>query len=152
MRIAVARAPRYESGPNMTPLVDVVMVILIFLMLAGSFASNEHFVVSKMPINTGTSTGTPISYPGRMFDVYVPATEDGAFVASAGHLGRFNDPEKLKAALHGQKAAYDAEGIETSTVTLVIHPGTGAPWGPVIAAYDAALRAGFKNVNLARNH
>ena len=39
MRIQGARKVHYDSGPNMTPLVDVVMVILIFLMLAGSFGT-----------------------------------------------------------------------------------------------------------------
>ena len=39
-----------NSGPNMTPLVDVVMVILIFLMLAGSFGATEHYIVSSMPV------------------------------------------------------------------------------------------------------
>jgi biopolymer transport protein ExbD len=39
MKLKGAKAVHYDSGPNMTPLVDVVMVILIFLMLAGSFVA-----------------------------------------------------------------------------------------------------------------
>jgi biopolymer transport protein ExbD len=30
-----SRARRYDLGPNMTPLVDVVLILLIFVMLAG---------------------------------------------------------------------------------------------------------------------
>ena len=33
MKIQGAKKVHYDAGPNMTPLVDVVMVILIFLML-----------------------------------------------------------------------------------------------------------------------
>lgn len=33
------REPRYDSGPNLTPLVDVVLVVLIFLMLGGAMAA-----------------------------------------------------------------------------------------------------------------
>src|SRR2546425_11572324 len=54
MRIKGAKAVHYDSGPNMTPLVDVVMVILIFLMLAGSFGGGGHYLVSSTPV---TKTG-----------------------------------------------------------------------------------------------
>ena len=51
MKIKGAKAVHYDSGPNMTPLVDVVMVILIFLMLTGSFGAAAHFLPSSMPIS-----------------------------------------------------------------------------------------------------
>src|SRR4051794_38284930 len=50
MKLKGAKAVHYDSGPNMTPLVDVVMVILIFLMLTGSFGAASHFLPSTMPI------------------------------------------------------------------------------------------------------
>src|SRR4249919_1277361 len=50
MKIRVSQKVHYDSGPNMTPLVDVVMVILIFLMLTGSFGAASHFLPSTMPI------------------------------------------------------------------------------------------------------
>ena len=51
MRIQGAKKIHYDSGPNMTPLVDVVMVILIFLMLAGSFGATQKYLVSDIPIS-----------------------------------------------------------------------------------------------------
>src|SRR6267143_30177 len=54
MKMRAAQKVHYDAGPNMTPLVDVVMVILIFLMLTGSFAAGEHFLQSNMPL---TKTG-----------------------------------------------------------------------------------------------
>src|ERR1044071_8841502 len=50
MKIKGAKAVHYDTGPNMTPLVDIVMVILIFLMLTGSFAAGEHFLQSNLPL------------------------------------------------------------------------------------------------------
>src|SRR5687768_14001620 len=49
MKVAAAKHARFESGPNMTPLVDVVMVILIFLMLAGSFGTSEKYMTTTLP-------------------------------------------------------------------------------------------------------
>ena len=50
MKISGAKKVHYDSGPNMTPLVDVVMVILIFLMLCGSFGGVEHYLASNLPL------------------------------------------------------------------------------------------------------
>ena len=41
--------PMAHVGPNMTPMVDVVMCILIFFMLASSFVMPELFLKSSMP-------------------------------------------------------------------------------------------------------
>src|SRR4051812_38395572 len=59
MKMKGAKAVHYESGPNMTPLVDVVMVILIFLMLAGQFGGAEHYLASTMPLVKGGTGGEP---------------------------------------------------------------------------------------------
>ena len=59
MKITGAKKVHYDSGPNMTPLVDVVMVILIFLMLAGSFGGVEHYLVSNAGFQTGGTSKTP---------------------------------------------------------------------------------------------
>ena len=67
MRLKGAKQVHYDSGPNMTPLVDVVMVILIFLMLAGSFGGETTFLVSKQGIKKSGGTGRPLK-PGEVPD------------------------------------------------------------------------------------
>src|SRR5271170_2583141 len=47
MKIRGAKQFHYDAGPNMIPLVDIVMVILIFLMLAGNFGEAEHYLVNN---------------------------------------------------------------------------------------------------------
>ena len=62
MRITGTKKVHYDSGPNMTPLVDVVMVILIFLMLCGSFGGLEHFLASSLPDGGGRRDLPPSPY------------------------------------------------------------------------------------------
>src|SRR3954465_3921285 len=89
MKIKGAKQVHYDSGVNMTPLVDVVMVILIFLMLTGTFAGTEWYLVSDLPIRQsggGNVEPPPGGFPQfELLEVRVDqnATRDG-FVAHAG--------------------------------------------------------------------
>src|SRR5215211_6744073 len=101
MKIQGAKKIHYDAGPNMTPLVDVVMVILIFLMLAGSFATAEHFLVSNLPVvqsGAGGEQAPPGFIPDEPIDIRVDAPTADSFVATAGQI-RTGDIEKLTAQL-----------------------------------------------------
>ena len=41
------KAPKAHGGPNMTPMVDVVMCILIFYMLSATFANPDLFLTNN---------------------------------------------------------------------------------------------------------
>ena len=91
MKIRGAKQVHYDSGPNMTPLVDIVMVILIFLMLAGSFIGTEHYLVSNVPFSKkgvgnaeAPAGGIPEDEP-VVINVEQNATRDG-FIARADKL------------------------------------------------------------------
>ena len=72
MKMRSAQKVHYDAGPNMTPLVDVVMVILIFLMLTGSFAVGEHFLQSNMPVTKkGAGQVTDKSVPDEPLEIRV---------------------------------------------------------------------------------
>src|SRR5215211_8259671 len=89
MKIQGAKKIHYDSGPNMTPLVDVVMVILIFLMLAGSFVGAEHFLVSNLPLSqsgAGNVHLPPGYIPDEPIDIRVDSPMPDKFVATAGRI------------------------------------------------------------------
>src|ERR1044072_3199586 len=84
MKIQGAKKIHYESGPNMTPLVDITMVILIFLMLTGSFVGSEHFLASNMPISRGGVGGVappPGFIPDEPIEIRVDTRPGGRFWA-----------------------------------------------------------------------
>ena len=92
MRIKGAKAVHYDSGPNMTPLVDVVMVILIFLMLAGSFGGIEHYLVSSTPVTkTGGGANTSVVPDEVQYTITVdsPMGMSDRFIVRAGDLETF---------------------------------------------------------------
>ncbi len=102
MKIKGAKKVHYDSGPNMTPLVDVVMVILIFLMLAGSFEQGRVVPAEQHADQEGgrrrRDAPKPGTIPDEPLDIRVDNSPDG-FRVVAGDIRSTGDRDSLKAAL-----------------------------------------------------
>ena len=141
MRLKGAKQVHYDSGPNMTPLVDVVMVILIFLMLAGSFGASEHYLASKVPITKG-GVGVPdaVVPDDTNFTITVDSLED-RFQARPDGMEPLTDADSLKAALAVKLTAFTAAGTPPDKVQVIISPGGQVKYGFLMEVYEAALDA-----------
>lgn len=151
MRIKGAKQVHYESGPNMIPLVDVVMVILIFLMMTGSFEIAEHFLVSSLPITSSGGGQRAASDTGKIdesLEVRVDRTLDGFVARFGGKEAR--TPAQVAAGLrqmHDQmEGAVAGSAKETQ---IVISPGRNVQYVHLIDVYQSALQAGFEKVGFA---
>src|SRR5215210_161685 len=109
MKIKGAAKIHYDSGPNMTPLVDVVMVILIFLMMAGSFTQGGWFLQSTAPIKH--SGGPKVELPPGVLpdetqlEVRIDNSADG-FRVQVGDIRLTGDRELLKRQLGDKLTAF----------------------------------------------
>ncbi len=157
MKISGAKKVHYDSGPNMTPLVDVVMVILIFLMLCGSFGGMEHYLASNLPLKT---TGGPADR-----NVKKPAFEDIQVDIRVDHdpanpnrwKARFGDvvtssPDILKDALTTKFNTFKAAGTGTDKLQVIINPNNVVKWKSLMAVYVAANEAGFTKIAFSTAH
>ena len=144
MKLHNSKQGHYESGPNMTPLVDVVMVILIFMMLAGSFGAATHF----LPWNTAGSNGTshgPIQLSTRL-DVYVSSVSDDTFQAKLSGGESFNTTDALRDALNAKRLAHEANGLSPDTLQIMINPRLSTRYRHIAAVYEAAMEAKWTKV------
>ena len=154
MKLRGAKAVHYDSGPNMTPLVDVVMVILIFLMLAGSFAGAEHYLVSNLPVRqNGGGNAAPSAVPDDpplTISVDNNATQDG-YVA---HIDQYSasDKEKLAAVLTAQRDKMSAIGQTPDKVQVVISPGNHVRWKYVTEVFETAQGLNFNKIGFSTGH
>jgi biopolymer transport protein ExbD len=153
MKIRGAKQIHYDSGPNMTPLVDVVMVILIFLMLAGTFTGNEWYLVSNLPLRQ-TGGGNVAPPPGGFpqdepLEIRVDqnATRDG-FIARAGQI-QTSDPKILAAGLSKMQDQFAQAGKGPDKVQIIISPGRAVKYEYLVEIYQAALDAKFQKVGFA---
>src|SRR5438270_3526601 len=109
MKIQGGKKIHYDSGPNMTPLVDIVMVILIFLMLAGSFGGVTNFLTSKQGLKSKGGMGAklpPGTVPDVPYEIRVdnlnPAYPNAGFITRGPGVDGITDPDRLKTQLAGK--------------------------------------------------
>jgi len=168
MKLHIGKKVHYDSGPNMTPLVDVVMVILIFLMLAGSFGGVEHYLVSNAGFaNKGTSR-TPL--PPN----FIPPTQVRVLVdldpASLDASQDLPPADRLKnlryqATVYGvvyrtykdlhDKFVQIAKGEsadDLKNTRIIISPSSQVLDRHLMDVYEAALDAGFSKIAFAAAH
>jgi biopolymer transport protein ExbD len=131
----------------MTPMVDVVMVILIFFMASATFAGSEWFLRTAIPRqgpaeSPKADAGDPFKLPPARFELTLASGADGRTVVSGPGfegLAITDLPARLKDL---------AAGVSAEDLVLVIRPEPGVPYGDVIRAHDAAAAAGIAKVGL----
>jgi len=87
-RRSVLGDPAAHTGPMMTPMVDVVLVILIFFMGSATIAGHEWFlragVIAQATERDGTGTGVALSIPDAVLEVRLVDTARGVRVVGLG--------------------------------------------------------------------
>jgi biopolymer transport protein ExbD len=153
MKIKGAKKVHYDSGPNMTPLVDVVMVILIFLMLAGSFGGASTFLLSKQGIKAKGGAHRPLQpgeVPDTPIDIYVDNLKDGSgFIAHMTGMEATTKPGDIATALTLKRQQFLATGTKPEQIQVVLHPRVDTKWRYLIAVYQAANQAQFEKIAFA---
>jgi biopolymer transport protein ExbD len=153
MRIKGAKQVHYDAGPNMTPLVDVVMVILIFLMLAGKFGGDEQYLASTVPVKKGGSGDVKDAISKDTdFRITVDPLPD-RFIARVGDQ-QVSDEDSLTALLTTKAAefAQTSPDGKLDNIQVIIDPGRTVKYMYLIQAYEAANNAGFTKVAFQQPH
>lgn len=153
MKIQGAKKVHYDSGPNMTPLVDVVMVLLIFLMMTGTFAGAEWYLVSNLPLRE--TAGGSVQPPPGGFPTDEPleirvdqnATRDG-YIARVGQIQTGNQ-EVLAAGLSRMRDQFARAGKGPDSIQIIISPSRSVKYEHLVEVYQAAMTAEFKKIGFA---
>lgn len=152
-----ARRRRYRRrgafGPNMTPMVDVVLVILIFFMGAMGLAAAEQFLGTGTPppdSSRPSESASASESPSRP----APATQATRAVLrmTTGPGGRtvVNGMGLANVGIDAVAERLDAivrAGFDASVI-VVVAPAPTVPYQDVVLIHDAAARAGITNIRL----
>lgn len=119
-------APRRPRRPSLTPMIDVVFLLLVFFMLAARFDTG-----AALPLSLPSGTGAAYSGPPRLVEVTARGVMlNGAPLPEAG----------LVAAL--------APLMQGPDDTIVLRPRAGAGVQDVVTVIDRLRGAGFTALTL----
>lgn len=158
MRIQGAKKIHYDSGPNMIPLVDIVMVILLFLMMTGTFGAAEHFLISDVPVQVKGAGGAPPPGLAVPTEFSIKLSQEGRYyIAKAGNFAsvKNTDSAKAYAQLKGDLAAqlqnFIAAGIKADDIRVIISPTSSVSLENLVTVMEAAQDAGFRKIGFGVN-
>ncbi len=138
-------------GPNMTPMVDVVMVILIFFMASTAFLGPEWFLQAHMTPEERSGAALQQDTRFRLPEVRVEVTlRAGASGTVADAFGREGLTMAQFEAL-AQEVASDLvpeSPAGAAEPRVVIVPEARTPYNDVVHIHDACTKAGFRRVGL----
>ena len=128
-----ARRTRPEVEVNMTPLIDVVFLLLIFFMVSTTFTKESH-----LSIDLPESSGDPLRTLANQIEVSI--TRSGDFAINEVALLN-NNIETIKAGI--QKVSGG-----DNTIPMLITADGATPHQAVITAMDAAGQLGFVQLSI----
>lgn len=148
MKLNRSNKIHYDSGPDMTALVDVVMVLLIFLMMVGKFGGAERYLASNLPITSAgvaDTTVDPNLVPKDPVTISVSPLPPSGFRAFVGRNSASSDEEltaQLKTLLKGLTDA----GRNVDDIQVFIKPARNLRYDNVVTVYAAVLEAEFTKI------
>jgi biopolymer transport protein ExbD len=143
MHVEKGAKVHYEAGPDMTPLVDVVMVLLIFLMMVGKFDAGKKYLVSDVPISgKGLTDSQPPVVPDTPITISVTSTPTADSYRAFVDQSQANDDVALKGIVATKLSQLVATGKKKEDIQVFIKPARDLRYSQVVRVYAAALDAG----------
>lgn len=128
------RQERAEEGVNLTPLIDVVFLLLIFFMVSTTFTKESHLTV-----NLPEADGQPLATEIEQLDVVVDAK--GGYIVNGKRL--------INTSIDTLKAAIDAIASDNTDIPFVITGDANASYQSIVSVMDLAGKMGFVNLSMA---
>lgn len=139
---SAARAHDEHYGPNMTPMVDVVMVILVFFMASTALMGPEWILRSSVAPEARPAAPA-VSVGPAEFVVRIGVAGGSALVHGLGL-----DGAPLSSLSSAASAAAEALGPGIAHARLVIEPESAVPYDAIVRVQEMLLDAGFRDVSL----
>ncbi len=127
------RQVKAEEGVNLTPLIDVVFLLLIFFMVSTTFTKESH-----LEIDLPEASGDRQPQHKRQIDVVVDA--QGGY--------SINGQKLINSQLNTlRRALQEVSGGETS-LPFVITGDANSSYQSIISVMDTAGQMGFVNISM----
>jgi biopolymer transport protein ExbD len=142
MRVPHVHRSRQELDIAMTPMIDVVFLLLIFFICTASFQMMEYVLPANLAVASGTNTPAPVEVQPDLERVLVQATRASDqihWVVNERPCDSLADVRRVLGAV--------AQIDRSLPVTLDVR--AEVPLGDMIDLYDLCRQVGFERIELA---
>ena len=122
-----------EDSINLTPLIDVVFLLLIFFMVSTTFTKETH-----LEIDLPEASGEP--QPQNIQQIEILINSEGGFAV--------NGESVVNKQLNTLKLAIEKVSDGDNKLPMVITADANTPYQAVVTAMDAAGQLGFINLSM----
>ena len=127
------RQTQEEVSVNLTPLIDVVFLLLIFFMVSTTFTRE-----TRLAIDLPEASGEVQEQVRKQVEIVIG--KNGDFAVNGNSL--------VNSRLETLKTALGKVSDGDSTLSLVITADANTPYQSVVTAMDAAGQLGFANLSM----
>ncbi len=147
------RPPRPRIGLNVTAMIDVVFLLLIYFLSVTNFKLGEEIYRLDLPQRGHAEVVDPFQLDEEPLRIAVISTgipQQPYRLHIDGPYPQPNDAQELYEFLQQRKLTPQAPGgLFTPDHPIIIEPTSATRWEHVIDAFNAAARAEFTNVTFA---
>lgn len=136
--------PKYQ--PNLTPLIDVLFLLLLFFLLGTKFRQEEGQIPSSLPqLGSSAQRALESALPPQVRLSVDPqgAANENATYTLAGSALPILTPDDLYKKLAALRETYGPAADDTP---VIINARGDVRWEYVVEAFNQAARAKFKNI------
>jgi len=148
MRKKDRRPPRI--GLNLTAMIDVVFLLLVYFMVATDFTKGEEVYKLDLPARQGAIAPDPFELDDMPLVVTVRSTGSGPgelVIDLEGPYPEISNPQKLLNLLRQRKISeVNPHGLFEADHPILINPLGQARWDHVIEVFNAPVLAGYTNI------
>ncbi len=144
---AAARRPTHLSL-NLTAMIDVVFLLLIYFLAATQFKIGEEVYRHDLPLR---GVADPFELPRDPVRIAIATTARGnALIRLAGAPGAPRTFSELTELLReNQRGEGAIGGLFETDHPIVVQPAPNTRWEHVMAAFNSAARARYTNITFA---
>jgi len=137
---------------NLTSMIDVIFLLLIYFVITASFSADEGILTAKLPQGTGKVQDTP-KPPERPIRIRIASLQSPVecridLVGLGRSPRHFGELFTLLAGM--QMNDGNSAGVFKPDNPVIIEPDRHVRWQHVVNAFNAAVRAKFTNVSFAQ--
>jgi len=127
------RQKKEDDSVNLTPLIDVVFLLLIFFMVSTTFTKETH-----LSLDLPESEGEPLVENKRQIEILINA--DGSYA--------INGQSVVNTTLITLKSAIEKTAEGDTSLPMIISADAKTPHQSVVRAMDAAGQLGFVHLSI----